>query len=1408
MNNLIPQFIHENYLKDKVEGKIKATAMFMDLSGFTPITESLMQHGKEGAEILSSILNSIFFPVIDEVYKNDGFITGFAGDAFFAVFSGSKAPLLALHTAEEIRKIFKEKGVRKTRFGNFDLQVKMGLGVGTLNWGIIGPEKHKTYYFRGSAFTSCANCEKHCDKMQITFDEKFLHELGKINSKTNSTNNSIEDLIAYEKTEENYFKLLKNNFQTETIKRKSKYDIDISQKVLDNFFSEKIIKYHGAGELRNIVSVFISFKNITSYKKLDEMFCDILPKMDLLGGYLKNIDFGDKGATMLVVFGAPVSYENNIERACNFISAVKEKYKKNIRAGITYGTVYAGLIGAPQRSSYDVLGDTVNISCRLMAKVNWGSVWISQGVYAGIKNSFNCKFINEFQVRGRKQTVAVYELLDKRNISQDSSYRIQMVGREDEEKKLKQEIELTLSKKNTGIFYVYGEIGIGKSRFINEVIAQYKGKTNHCIFQCDSVIRKSLNPIIYFLKNFFMQQEKLKPKKLESNFNKVFTQFTKDLNAINDNRKTEIIEELNKNKIFIKAILGLDTKNTIYEELDPKLRFENTLYHIKNLLKGLSLIKPLIIELEDIHWIDEDSKRFFGFLSTNSDEYPYIIIATSRYNDDRSKPKLKINSNLKENEIELKNLKENSVKKMIKDCIGQNPDEKLFNFIKERTHQNPFYIEQFCFYLLENNFLKEKDNQYYLAIEPEGIPDTINFILTARIDRLSTELKELAQIAVILGYEFDANILLEMLKLIKESDSKNKNYKFDIDLINLLLKKEKAKHILEDGKVLDLWKQLEELKYTFKHSLLAQTIYDMQLRSRLRNIHKIAAETIIKLYKDQEIHYAETAYHYEKAEEHIKTKIYLEKAADYFKNLYQNKEALNNYEKLLKLLKSEGKKNENKINEISFKKAEILNLIGKWDEAISFLNERIDFIKEIEKENTKIKYNKIIFMELENLLGEVLSKKGEYDDALNLFFKIEEKIKTLKSDEAKKLYSEVIGNIGLVYYERADYDKAMKNFEEQRVLCKKIDNKKSYVKAISNIGGIYHDKGDYENAMKYYTETQDLCEKFSFKKEALETLDSIGVLHLDKGEYDIAKKIFLEQKKLAEELGDRSAYSDAVGNLGTAHSDMGDYKQAMIYLKEDREICEELGDKKNLSISICNLGSLYGAMGDYESAATCFQQDKDICKEIGNKYGYGVALGNIASTLRAKGEFTEAMKYYEEAKTLYTELGTKKMYSLVVGNIGNIYSAKGNYKEALKNYDEAIQIGREMNIKFYLCAYIRWKAEVLFEQEEFAKAKNLTDEALQLSIEVGDPDDTFRAKVLQAKLIAKLEDKEKALSQLFALLSEYEESAKKTARIHYEIWQLIGTEENKNKALEIYEEIYKKTPKYDFKVYIDNMKKA
>ena len=142
MHNLLPEFILENYKNNNFEGSFDAVTMFMDVSGFTSMTEKLMKGEKEGAEILSKLLLNIFKPAVKKVYSNNGFISNYAGDSFTSFFlKNENTPISeiaenALNCGISIINHFKNSGLYKTKYGNFTLTVRIGISFGNTDWAI------------------------------------------------------------------------------------------------------------------------------------------------------------------------------------------------------------------------------------------------------------------------------------------------------------------------------------------------------------------------------------------------------------------------------------------------------------------------------------------------------------------------------------------------------------------------------------------------------------------------------------------------------------------------------------------------------------------------------------------------------------------------------------------------------------------------------------------------------------------------------------------------------------------------------------------------------------------------------------------------------------------------------------------------------------------------------------------------------------------------------------------------------------------------------------------------------------------------------------------------------------------------------------------------------------------------
>ncbi len=394
MKNLIPKFILKKLKNGEFRGKFNGGVIFIDIIGFTKMTEKLMKSGKEGAEILSGIINEIFTPIIDVIYSHNGFISTYSGDAFTAIFE-DKDSLNTILAAESIKEIFKGFESRKTRFGMFKLSGKIGVSYGSINWGIIGKNHSRVYFFRGEVIKQAVEGQELCKANQIIFHKSIKPKISKAS------------LTFREKTG-NFF-ILKSVKGIKRLTQKQK-KIKYSHDLVNQFFQIDLLPSQIPGEFREVISVFISFEEIKRFDKLDRILKWIINQVQIFGGYFSSIEFAEKGPHMFIVFGAPISHENDLVRSLNFIHSIISRKDLNIRAGLTIGTAFAGFIGSKVRETYTVLGDIVNLSARIMTVSEWGEIWVPEIITGKIKDIYEIELIGKKSFKGKKKKTKIFKI--------------------------------------------------------------------------------------------------------------------------------------------------------------------------------------------------------------------------------------------------------------------------------------------------------------------------------------------------------------------------------------------------------------------------------------------------------------------------------------------------------------------------------------------------------------------------------------------------------------------------------------------------------------------------------------------------------------------------------------------------------------------------------------------------------------------------------------------------------------------------------------------------------------------------------------------------------------------------------------------------------------------------------------
>lgn len=764
MKNLIPHFVHQHLIQEICQGDFDAAALFVDISGFTHLTETLMQHEKDGAEVLTEALNRIFGPLVAEVYAHGGFITTFAGDAFTAVFpfgAPQQAALSGLQTAFAVQDFFAQHGLLDTKYGQFEIGVKAGLSMGGVSWGILGQVMRRAFFFRGSAVEASACSESLADKGDIVGDDRIWPH--------------IKAVVQAVPIDEAHFRLTRLLLSSELARPIA--PPHLAQEALTPFVMEEVVDWIGSGaqaEFRNVVNVFISFQAPASFEALNAFVSRVLELCGQYSGYFKTLDFGDKGAVIVIVFGAPVAHENDLERAANLLlSLLETDIGVPWRAGLTGGTVYAGIMGGDERCEYTVMGDVVNLAARLMQEAEWGQVLTTDRVAS--RRILRTLYIDDFHYKGFADPLPTYSLLGVRSF-EETFFDQAMVGRQHELERLVAAAQPIFEGWFAGAICIYGEAGIGKSHLAYELRRALLGQGDVTWFtgQTDQILRQAFNPFSYFLKRYFEQFPEATVDENKASFETRLQNLVADLQELEEERVPGLIDELVRTRSVLGALVGLHWPDSLYESLDGNLRYQNTLFALKTLLLAESCFQPVVLEIEDFHWLDQASHETLTTLSRNVSNYPLLLVLTSRYADDGSKPTLTLAEDVPITTIDLNVLSPEDLRLLAKTILGGPVADDLLDLLLERTQANPFFAQQFLYYFRENDLLEQVEPPSAAAELgavwvvkkdiPVDVPTNINAILIARIDRLSQSVKDVVKAAAVLGREFDDRVLAHMLQ--------------------------------------------------------------------------------------------------------------------------------------------------------------------------------------------------------------------------------------------------------------------------------------------------------------------------------------------------------------------------------------------------------------------------------------------------------------------------------------------------------------------------------------------------------------------------------------------------------------------------------------------------------------------
>ena len=645
------------------------------------------------------------------------------------------------------------------------------------------------------------------------------------------------------------------------------------------YLVEKILRDKAAieGERKHVTVLFADLTNSTQlaeqlgpegmHSLMDRVFQHILAEVHHYEGTVNQFT----GDGVMALFGAPLALEDAPRRAVIAALAIHRRLEAvdrevqqahgrrfQMRIGINTGPVVVGRIGDDLRMDYTAIGDTTNLASRLEQLAPPGGTVVSDATRRLVEGFFDLHALPPTAVKGKSGEIQAYEVVAERPVSGriealTESELTPYVGREAELNSLRAAFESARAGRGQ-LAFVVGDAGIGKSRLLHE-FRRSLGDTPHAWFEgrCASFARATP---FHAVVDGVRRRSGIDDRDDEAT-----------MTAKLDRAEAEAGGDLEWTLPFMRQLLSLPTGNPEVDALDAMTRRSESSRALQARLLRAASHEPLVLVVEDLHWIDAASEEFLGFLADSIAAARVLLIFTHRpgYEHPFGDRSFHVR-------IPLQALSSQAMAAMVRSVLeAEELPAGLQQLISGKAEGNPLFIEEVVRSLLEEGVIAMDAGVPYLARDLAGIhiPNRIQDVLMARLDRLPEGPKHAIQIASVIGREF----ALRLLERITEMGDGLDSIVGELRALELIY--EKASH--------------PELAYMFKHALTHDVAYESVLIQRRKTLHRIVGTAIEELYPDRlPEHYEALAHHFSQAEDWSQAFRYHELASEKSQAAYAN----------------------------------------------------------------------------------------------------------------------------------------------------------------------------------------------------------------------------------------------------------------------------------------------------------------------------------------------------------------------------------------------------------------------------------------------------------------------------------------------------------------------------------------
>lgn len=1131
-------------------------ALFADISGFTQLTEALVLElgPKRGAEELSVHLNHVYDALIDELNRYQGSVLTFSGDAITCWLDGDdgrRAAACGLAMQAAMRQ-FAE--VRTVSGRVVSLGVKVAVAVGPVRRFIVGdPEYGLIDAMAGRTLERMVAAEHVAERGDIVFDAAVADALGDILQ--------VAEWRQDEHTGERFAVVAGLNITVPETSWPQLGDDVLTEEQRRAWLPQVVYERIHAGkgeflaELRPAVAMFLRFTGIrydddeAAPQKLDQFIREAQRIAARYGGNWLQLTIGDKGSYLYAAFGAPVAHEDDAARASSAAIDLHELVSRMddidpVQIGITQGRMRAGAYGATVRRTYGVLGDPVNLSARLMAAAKPGQTIVSEISRSATGDAFTWESLGSIRVKGKSEPIPVARLLGvkaQRALRlQEPRYRLPMVGRQAELATVADRIE-AVRRGRGQIIGICAEAGMGKSRLAAEVIRQAQARGLSGLGgECQSYGVNTPYLVWHNVWRRFFDVDVDAPlsgqiRRLESHLRRINPAFVPRLPLLGPALNLPIPD------------------NDLTASLDAKVRKSALEALLVDCLRVRSTRQPLLIVLDDCHWLDALSSDLIGVIGRAMASMPVLLLMMYRPPDRDRTQAPPVDRLPHFTELELTNFTPDEAARLIdlklRQFFGEDVDipADFVALVTERALGNPFYIEEILNYLRDLG-VDPKDTERLRSLD---LPSTIYSLILSRIDQLDQEQQVAIRVASVIGRLFPAAMLWGVYP----------------DLGGATLVRQ-ALDFLSELELTPLDRPAPELTYLFKHIVTQQVAYESLPYAMRATLHEQIGRYIEETYPDGlEQRLDILAFHYDRSRNEDKRREYLRRAAEAAHASFANAAAIDYFERLLPLLSGAEK------GAAALKLGLTLDTVGQYAEADTRLAEALALALESGDRSFEA--------ECEIAIGELRRKQSRYDEADAAYGRAEAISRAIgdRAGLAKALIC-----AGTLADMRGQFAEAQRLYEQSLAIRREMNDLPHIANALNNLGIAVANQDDFERAVSYFAEALTIRRSIGHRWAIPNSLNNLGQLALLSNDYAQARIYLEEALTLQREIGVKSSIAHTALNLANVLRSLGDYAVARTVYQDSLLTFRDLGDRRMIAYLLEDVGGLLALDGGKERA--------------------------------------------------------------------------------------------------------------------------------------------------------------------------------------------------------------------------------